>query len=66
MVLTPIISDGAVEVLEEFGVPFMALERVDQILNAEHTGPCPMEQKARDKTPVQFYRSLAKHTPENY
>jgi hypothetical protein len=66
MVLTPIISDGAVEVLEEFGVPFMALERVDQILNAEHTGPCPMEKEARDKTPVQFYRSLAKQTPKNY
>jgi len=64
MILTPIVSDGAVEVLEEFGVPFMALERVKEILNAEKTGPCPMEQEARSKSPVQFYRSMVRQTPK--
>jgi hypothetical protein len=66
MILAPVISDGAVQVLEEFGVPFMALERVKGIMNSEQTGPCRMEQEAKDKSPVQFYRSLVKSARKTY
>jgi hypothetical protein len=66
MVLTPVMSDGAVQVLEEFGLPFMALDRVKEILNSQQTGPCPMEQEAIDKSPVQFYRLVARQARKTY
>jgi len=59
-ILTPLISEGAAETLEESGVPFVGLEKVEQIMNLERTGPCPMEEKATGKTPDQFHESLVK------
>ncbi len=60
LVLTPLISVAAVEALEESGVLFLALEKVELIVNARGTSPCPMEKKAMGKSPDQFYESLAK------
>ena len=63
LVLTPLISGAAVETLEEFGVLFLALEKVEHIVDTGGTAPCPMEQKAMGKSPDQFYESLAQEHP---
>jgi len=60
LVLTPLISRAAVDTLEEFGVLFLALEKVEHIVDTRGTAPCPMEQKAAGKSPSQFYKSLAR------
>ena len=38
------ISDAAILVLEEYGIPYFYDNRVPQILNRDSTGMCPMEQ----------------------
>lgn len=58
LVLTPLMSEAAAEALKEYGVLFLALKKVELILNGRGTGPCPMEKKAIEKSPDQFYESL--------
>lgn len=60
LILTPTVSEPAVETLKGFGVPFVALEKVERIMDLEQTGPCPMEKKAAGKSPDQFYQLLAR------
>lgn len=40
---TPVMSQGAADVLSEAGVLYCAERTVPQILNHEGTGPCPVE-----------------------
>lgn len=63
LMLTPLISRAAVDTLEEFGVLFLALEKVERIVDTGGTAPCPMEQKSMGKSPDQFYESLAQKHP---
>ncbi len=57
-VLTPLLSDGGREALNQFAIPFHALGRVKEILNEDSSGPCPMEEKARGKSPLEFHELI--------
>ncbi len=43
-----VVSEGALSVLDYYGIPCEYRERVEQIVNREGTGPCPMESAVRD------------------
>lgn len=45
---TDLISDKAIEILEETGVSLTYGSKVDDILNKDKTGPCPMENMSKD------------------
>ena len=45
---TDLISDRAIEILEEAGVSLTYSSKVEDILNKDKSGPCPMESLAKD------------------
>ncbi|NOZ56921.1 MAG: DUF1893 domain-containing protein [Calditrichaeota bacterium] len=65
--LTPLVSEAAVEVLDRYGIRWFARKRVPRILNQSGDGLCPMESLALEcQSPEEFLQKLrARQTGKN-
>lgn len=60
MVITPLASETAKQVLEPAGIPLYAERTIPYIVNRDNTGMCPMEKMAnRCETPQEFFDTLS-------
>ena len=57
-VYTPIISEGAREVFQQYDIPFETLETVKYLMGVASDGMCQWEKKALGKSPEEFWKMI--------
>jgi hypothetical protein len=58
-IITPLISQSAITVLEQYKITYHASRIIPQIMNRDRSGPCPMEHLASQfDSPETFFNEL--------